>query len=157
MARKGITPKDHHRENIRAMKEKERENREKRERPDEKNVFKLSQFQNVGSTLSSYLKNVSQQDVPEKNKHFLKSGAGDSRRHDREREVQQEVHKEDDVEENIVPAPKPAVPKKNDVGVLKKRESKNFISQNAKQTHETKHVPEPKQETKNPNYGKVPQ
>lgn len=55
LIKKGIQPKDHMRENMRIIKEKQRENREKAEHQETKNVFKLSKFANVSSTLKKKL------------------------------------------------------------------------------------------------------
>lgn len=55
LARKGVQPKNHMRDNLRLIREKERENREKKDNPESKNVFKLSKFQNVSSTLKKNL------------------------------------------------------------------------------------------------------
>ncbi|KAL0488336.1 enkurin domain-containing protein [Acrasis kona] len=157
--RRGITPKDHTKDNLRIIKEKEALNKEKKEKEaEEKNVFKLSQFQNVGSTLSAYLKNPApRDDIPDKNKNFLKSGEGDYRRQDKMLEAQITVLKSQDPAASL--APKPSVPKKNEVLNVKPREQKNFINENAKAAEKTASKPkkEEKVEEINPNFGKVPQ
>ena len=54
--KKGIQPKDHMKENKKIIKEKEAMAKEKKELSStERNVFKLSKFQNVSSTVKANL------------------------------------------------------------------------------------------------------
>lgn len=146
LQRKGIAPKDHHRDNVKKIKALEQEAAEKRRQEEERRnsePFMMEQFKGVESRLSAEPKAA-----PESKHYFLKKK-----------------------EEPACPAPsnsqhkkkkekgKPPVPAKDDVAALPHKERKNVISKNIREVCSAKPKREEKQEAlymEKKDFGKVP-
>mmetsp|Transcript_20520 Transcript_20520/g.72528 ORF Transcript_20520/g.72528 Transcript_20520/m.72528 type:complete len:312 (-) Transcript_20520:164-1099(-) len=163
MARKGIKPRDHARDNVRALREVQKMNRAAR---DEAVMtarmtgdgFKLKKFQNVQSKIKMGA-STSRVDAPDtvamsggagggsESKKFLRKGTRPDVTKEPVRPFRRKV-------ENV----KPAVPKKDEVAVLAPRSDRDFVHSNAKEVIEAEpaRVHEEKEAVKPATYGKVP-
>ncbi|EFC43675.1 predicted protein [Naegleria gruberi] len=130
--KQGIIPKNHMHQNLKALKEKEHENKLKKEKDAiKKEEFKLQKYKEV----ESKVKDIKAQDyTPENpvNENYLKSGANRERiteQNIKKKEIAFEVKKE---KEMLANEKKPPIPKKEEFNEpVTHRDSKNYIVQNA--------------------------
>jgi hypothetical protein len=164
LERKGIKPKDHMKDNLKKIKEKEVEVKEKNESKNEpKNVFKLSQFQNIASTVKINMEKMIEEEATRDKKPFMKSGIGELRREEKKLTKQIQVLEDNEKErQQFVTMKKPPVPSASSSAAITSRtkDQKNYINQNARSASQTRTVRkqlEDKDEALHESYGKVPQ
>jgi hypothetical protein len=144
MERQGIKPRDHARENVIALREKQRDNREKQAmeaNPKPLNEWKMSQFKDVKSKISMSRPAAAvrgDNTHPENNQYdnnnngseqpkFLKKGSLDERLQQAKEAKQQMSPRRDSPRKEKV---KQAVPKVTETAKLAPRNNTNFISAN---------------------------
>lgn len=151
MRRKGKAPRDHARDNVRAMRAQQAHNRRVREEAANRDdAFKMRRFKNVTSRVDRSggpREESSGASPPTERKKFLRKGSK--------------------LGASCLPAPKPfrrdgprkaAVPKKTEAPVLAPRSQTNFLNANAREIiHAAPAVrEEKKEEKKHKEFGKVP-
>jgi len=139
MERQGVKPRDHARDNIVSLREKQRENKQKQEeanKPQPLNEWKMQKFKDVKSKISNSRSNDSYPGGPESNNShhsvngkepkFLRKGSLDGR-------LQQAREQNTQSSPRISPRKdriKEAVPRVNEIAKLAPRKNTNFISAN---------------------------
>ena len=165
--RRGIEPRNHARENLRILREKQQENREKRmhrEEPKAK-VFKMKRFKDVkprvakdGKTATQIAKETARMRQERKEQKEKLAQKNKKLREERIAKARRNTPKKGARETR-----KPAVPKRNEVINMPAREEKNFISHNRREVVTSSPPKKATDENVNrgieksgDNYGKVP-
>jgi hypothetical protein len=174
LARKGVQPKDHMRENLKDMRVKQMELRMKKEeeaRPS-KPLYKLPQFKDVESRL--YEGSSGKENTPrrrssfddESNRQFLTKGQSGQRREELAREkraIRDEIERRLEEERNLAEIEqnkKPSVPKSNEIISLRGPSNADFISRNkmnAMTMQSSKRENDDNEDYRHDEFGRVPQ
>lgn len=167
-ARQGVQPKDHMKENMRELKQSQAVMREKKEeaaRP-AKELYKLSQFKDVGSKLYEAPERLTTRRPSLDHKEFLSKGVSEKRREElalESRAQRIELDKKMDEAKHYADLPttprKQSVPKSTDVAALAPPSNANFVSRNKVKAMTM--IPARKESTDEPHrheeYGRVPE
>ncbi|KAL9658281.1 hypothetical protein ABK040_015603 [Willaertia magna] len=133
LKQKGVEPRNHMKDNLRALKEKESENKIKKEvqASTTKEEFKINKFKEVESKVKHLKTQIYQPENPV-NQNYLKSGLSSQRQ-----EIQQVKSKEKAEiirkETSNIDYKKPPIPKRDEtIEIYRPVKDKDYIKQNAK-------------------------
>ena len=178
LAKKGIQPKNHMRDNVKELKIKQLKLKQEKDEKDmlenrSKNLYKLPQFQNVESRLynnppdSARSDNNDENDDYNDNPRFLTRGQSQLRREELAKEkklIRQELEAKMEEERRLHEKPltprKASVPRANEFAELAAPSQANFIHRNkltAMTMEPQRRGSEDREEIKHESYGKVPQ
>eukprot|EP00471_Norrisiella_sphaerica_P002815 CAMPEP_0184494402 /NCGR_PEP_ID=MMETSP0113_2-20130426/28624_1 /TAXON_ID=91329 /ORGANISM="Norrisiella sphaerica, Strain BC52" /LENGTH=278 /DNA_ID=CAMNT_0026880143 /DNA_START=45 /DNA_END=881 /DNA_ORIENTATION=- len=150
LEKKGIKPRNHHRDNLKALKSKQSENRMTKAMKDaadqqtvEETRERLAKFKGVGSAVAQHIASE-----PKKGHKFLRKNT---------RPQSSEASRDKDYVSRKVKM-KPAVPRGQGPGSARHPQmSRNFLAENRTAAAETKtRAPKAKALTENKNFGKIP-
>lgn len=142
--RRGVEPRNHAAENLRILRERQKENRAKKnnnssQESRQKNKFKMKRFQDVKSRVTTDGRGTSNHEMiaetarlrderrAQKEKLAKKTQRLKMERHARAEEVRKQRQAQNSRPRELR---KPAVPKRNEAAPMPKREEKNFIASN---------------------------
>ena len=170
--RRGIEPRNHARENMRILREKQQENREKRQQKMEEKPkkFKMKRFQDVkprvaqdSKMATEIARETARLRLERKEQKEKLAEKNNKLRQERIAKARQNTRRNSPGKIGGREVRKPAVPKRNEVINMPAREEKNFISQNRREAVTSSPPKKQSDENKNSgieksgeNYGKVP-